>query len=119
MQVDSTYVCRYAGKWSMQAGKNTKLRHLKLVKLEGFKEGEEEIQLLERIRELIISNPIIFSSSSDGTNLRQLVRSPFLNQPDGKRDDEAAKLLTMKSLYQTIPIQKTTKYFPKHSHMVL
>lgn len=51
--------------YSKQATRHTELGHLKVVKMEGFLNQEDEITLVKHIRELVRVEPLVIAASDE------------------------------------------------------
>lgn len=79
MQIDPKSYCKPTtnNTFSKKATKHTELGHLKVVKLEGFVNQEDEFNLLKRIRELVTVEPLIISALDENCgNLLTSTPSP-------------------------------------------
>ncbi|KAK2633755.1 hypothetical protein Ddye_028547 [Dipteronia dyeriana] len=93
---------------SLQAGKQTQLRHLKLIKLEGFTNQEHRTKFAESLQELATANPLILATA-DGFCWQSFVKvvSDQSKHPS-------------KMQYKLVQEVKDTKEFLlKHAHMGL
>ncbi|XP_012081578.1 F-box protein At2g39490 [Jatropha curcas] len=89
------------------AGRNTKLKHLKLVKLDGFVNQEDEILLAQHLGEIVTTEPLILASAV-GISLRKLINDPFYQQKQKR-----------KSNYIFVEVKDMNQLCLKHVHMVL
>lgn len=110
MQIDAESYCTTStATCSKKAGKHTKLRNLKVVKLEGFTNQEEEITLAERLQEIVTVDPLILATS-DGIRWRSLVKDAEM----------ATQSSDTRCSYKFVQEVKHRKEFPiKHTQMGL
>lgn len=105
LQIDpKSYCVEKAAKCSMKAGKNTKLQHLKLVKLDGFTNEADEILLAEHLGEIVTSEPLILTSAN-GICLKKLI------QQKGSHERKCG--------YKSVEVKDKNQLCPKHVHMSL
>ncbi|XP_050210739.1 F-box protein At2g39490 [Mercurialis annua] len=62
-------------KYSLEAGKNTKLKHLKMVTLDGFAKEADEIYLAQCLQQIITCEPLIFASAGRSNWTTRLKKS--------------------------------------------
>lgn len=91
--------------------RHSKLEHLKLVKLEGITNEEDEISLAGNLRKLAAKEPLIIATS-DGICLRSLVKVP-LSQPKQQSQER-------KYTYKFVEEKGDfSELYAKHVHMGL
>ncbi|KAJ8765960.1 hypothetical protein K2173_020476 [Erythroxylum novogranatense] len=112
-----TYHLESTTNYAIQAGKTTQLRHLKLVKLEGFPNIGMEILLSKRLREFVISEPLILSSSSEGTSLQRLSKIPLHKTIPNKVGNFETQ--EHKWFYEFVELSDLSHINLKHLHMGL
>ncbi|KAK4835249.1 hypothetical protein QYF36_007412 [Acer negundo] len=93
---------------SLQAGKRTQLKHLKLIKLEGFTNQEHETEFAERLQELATANPLILVTS-DG----------FCWQSFVKVVSDQSKHQSKRQYKLVQEVRDTKELLLKHAHMGL
>ncbi|TYI62636.1 hypothetical protein E1A91_D10G259800v1 [Gossypium mustelinum] len=111
----NSYVMPNATKCSKQVRRCTTLQHLKVVKLEGFDNQDNEILLIERLRDIIAIEPLILSTS-DGICLRNLIRVPSHDSHHPK----VSHSLVSQEMYSYKFVQlkhNINQLCPKHGHM--
>lgn len=104
-----SYTIPHEAKCSKQVGKQTKLRGLKVVKLEGFTNQEDEESFAERLKDVVVLDPMILTTSNRGS-----VKVPFsqsVNAPP-----EAQK---MKYIFKHVEGENVSELCPNHAHMNL
>lgn len=121
LQIDpKSYRMPSTATYSKKVTRHSELGHLKVVKLEGFTNQEDEISLAEHLTKLGALEPLIIATS-DGICWRSLVKVPP-NQP---------KQLCRSNLERVAPWSQDRKYTykfvevigdisevcPKHAHM--
>ena len=122
VQIDPrSYFMKRSNKYSIRAGRNTQLHHLKLVKLDGFENQEDEVLLAEHIGKVVTTEPLILTSS-DLICLRKFVEVSS-NQPKqnstNKLEEVALQPRERKWSYKFVEVQDTKELHPKHVHMGL
>nr|KJB73801.1 hypothetical protein B456_011G253200 [Gossypium raimondii] len=111
----NSYVMPNATKCSKQVRRCTKLQHLKVVKLEGFDNQDNEILLIERLRDIIAIEPLILSTS-DGICLRNFIRVPSL---DSHHPKVSHSLVSQEMYsYKFVQVKHNNQLCPKHGHMI-
>ncbi|XP_002531979.2 F-box protein At2g39490 [Ricinus communis] len=107
---------------SIQAGRNTKLKHLKMVKLDRFSNEADEIHLAKCLQQIITSEPLIFASSN-GSCMRRLIHDPLhqLKQKGIGSLEVAAGAPghETKFSYTSVEVRDMNQLCPKHVHMDL
>ncbi|KAK0592890.1 hypothetical protein LWI29_027273 [Acer saccharum] len=89
---------------------NTRLKHLKVVKLDGFRSQEDEISLAEKLKEVFSVEPKIVATTttSNGKSLRSLVKVFELEEEEGS------------FCYKFVEeVKHINELCPKHPHMGL
>ncbi|KAG4181225.1 hypothetical protein ERO13_A10G213733v2 [Gossypium hirsutum] len=94
----------------------TKLQHLKVVKLEGFDNQDNEILLMKRLRDVITVEPLILSTS-DGICLRNLIRvsSHDSHPPTVPHSFVPQEIYS----YKFVQVKHNNQLCPKHGHISL
>ena len=100
---------------SKQVGRYTKLQHLKVVKLEGFANQEDEILFAERLQDVVAVEPLILTTS-DGICFRNLTKVP---SHESHQQQETSPLSQEKYFYKFVQVKNTNELCPKHAHMSL
>ncbi|KAJ8758687.1 hypothetical protein K2173_000408 [Erythroxylum novogranatense] len=113
-----TYHLESTTNYSIQVGKTTELRHLKLIKLEGFLNQEMNILIAKRLSSTIANEPLILSSSSsDGTCLRRL--NKIASHKATQSGVSSLKTEEHKWFYEFVEASDTGDLNLKHPHMTL
>ncbi|KAL4290939.1 hypothetical protein GQ457_14G023420 [Hibiscus cannabinus] len=114
----NSYVMPTATTCSKQMSRSTKLQHLKVVKLEGFAAKEDEISLVERLRDVIAVEPLVLSAS-DGICFRDSIKVPSCDSHRPK----ASHSLPSQELccHKFVQVEDSNQLCPnsKHPHMGL
>lgn len=120
MEIDhNSYAMPSAATCSKQVGRYTKLQHLKVVKMEGFSNEEDEILFVERLRDVAAVEPLILATS-DGICFRNLAKVhshdeyQYMQQPDKTRPVSQEKYF-----YKFVQVKNINELCPKHAHMSL
>ncbi|TYH00254.1 hypothetical protein ES288_A10G259800v1 [Gossypium darwinii] len=112
----NSYVMPNATKCSKQVSRCTKLQHLKVVKLEGFDNQDNEILLMERLRDIITVEPLILSTSN-GICLPNLIRVP---SHDSHSRTMSHSLVSQEMYsYKFVQVKHNNQLCPKHGHISL
>jgi hypothetical protein len=122
VQIDpKSYFMKSSSKYSIRAGRNTQLHHLKLVKLDGFENQADEVLLAERIGKVVTTEPLILTSS-DLICLRKFVEvssNQSKQNSTDKLEEVAPQSCEGKCSYKFVEVQDTKELHPKHVHMGL
>ncbi|XP_017984208.1 PREDICTED: F-box protein At2g39490 [Theobroma cacao] len=110
-----SYVMPSTATCSKQVGKYTKLQHLKVVKLEGFANHEDEILFTERLQDVVAAKPVILTTL-DGICFWNLTKVPS-HEP--QQPEETSLLSQEKYLYKFVPVKNINELCPTHAHMSL
>ncbi|KAL9365406.1 hypothetical protein Peur_043279 [Populus x canadensis] len=116
-----SYFMKSSSKYSIRAGRNTQLHHLKLVKLDGFENQADEVLLAERIGKVVTTEPLILTSS-DLICLRKFVEvssNQSKQNSTDKLEEVAPQSCEGKCSYKFVEVQDTKELHPKHVHMGL
>ncbi|KAG6765315.1 hypothetical protein POTOM_029346 [Populus tomentosa] len=116
-----SYFMKSSSKYSIRAGRNTQLHHLKLVKLDGFENQADEVLLAERIGKVVTTEPLILTSS-DLICLRKFVEvssNQSKQNSTDKLEEVAPQSRERKCSYKFVEVQDTKELHPKHVHMGL
>ncbi|XVF83589.1 hypothetical protein PTKIN_Ptkin16aG0501300 [Pterospermum kingtungense] len=111
----NSYAMPSAASCSKQVGRYTKLQHLKVVKLEGFANQEDEILFAERLQDVVAVEPLILIAS-DGICFRNLTKVP---SHESHQPDKTSPLLQEKYFYKFVQVKHINELCPKHAHMSL
>ncbi|XWS75013.1 hypothetical protein CRYUN_Cryun01aG0048500 [Craigia yunnanensis] len=111
----NSYVMTSAATCSKQVGRYTKLQHLKVVKLEGFANQEDEILFTERLQNVVAVEPLILTTS-DGICFRNLIKVP---SHESHQQEETSPLSQEKYFYKFDQVKNINELCPKHAHMSL
>ncbi|XVF83574.1 hypothetical protein PTKIN_Ptkin16aG0500100 [Pterospermum kingtungense] len=111
----NSYAMPSAASCSKQVGRYTKLRHLKVVKLEGFANQEDEILFAERLQDVVAVEPLILIAS-DGICFRNFTKVP---SHESHQPDKTSPLLQEKYFYKFVQVKHINELCPKHAHMSL
>jgi hypothetical protein len=121
IQIDpKSYCMPSTATYSKKVTRHSELGHLKVVKLEGFTNKEDEISLAENFTKLGAVEPLIIATT-DGICLRSLVKAP-LYQPKQQCRSNLERVAPWshdrKYTYKFVEvIGDINEVCPKHAHM--
>ncbi|KAK1571649.1 hypothetical protein Q3G72_020709 [Acer saccharum] len=96
---------------------DVRLKHLKVVKLDGFRSQEDEISLAVKLKEVFSAEPRIVATTSNGKFLRSLVKVLELKEEEGSL---CYKFVEGSLCYKFVEeVKHINELCPKHPHMGL
>ncbi|XVF23826.1 hypothetical protein REPUB_Repub13aG0073000 [Reevesia pubescens] len=112
----NSYVMASAATCSKEVGRYTKLQHLKVVKLEGFANQEDEILFTGRLQDIVAGEPLILTTS-DGACFRNLTKVP--SHESYQPEESTSPISQEKFSYKFVEVKNINELCPKHAHMSL
>ncbi|XP_022764548.1 F-box protein At2g39490-like [Durio zibethinus] len=111
----NSYVMPSAATCSKQVGRYKKLQHLKLVKLEGFANQDDEISFAERLQDVVAVEPLILTTA-DGMCFRNLTK---ISSHESHEPEESPSPISQERYsYMFVQVQNINEFCPKHAHMI-
>ncbi|XVE52726.1 hypothetical protein DITRI_Ditri02bG0146300 [Diplodiscus trichospermus] len=110
----NSYVMPRAATWCNQVGRDTKLQHLRVVKLEGFDNQEDEIFFAKRLQEIVALEPLMLTTS-ERICFRNLTKVP---SHESHQPDDTSSLPQEKYFYKSVQVKNVNELCPKHAHMI-